>query len=147
MSTTADRAPPVLNPRPARALELLLAGRTIGEIAAEVKVNRGTVWRWLGDPTFAAALARERDARRTAVGEALDAAAGEAVAVLLAELRNADGRPADRLRAASAILDRAGWAARRGRDEAPGAEGIDERAAARVAARAFAALLAEIAAS
>lgn len=147
MSTTADNVPPVLKPRPARALELLLAGRTVSEIAAEVNVNRGTVWRWLGDPTFADALARERDARRTAVGEALDAAAGEAVAVLLAELRREGGRPADRVRAASVILDRAGWAARRGHEEAPGAEGIDDRAAARTAARAVAALLAEIAAS
>lgn len=145
MPPTADGAPPVLNPRQARALELLLAGGAVGEVAAELKVNRATVWRWLGDPTFAAALARERDARRTAVGEALGAAAGEAVAVLLAELRNAGGRPGDRVRAASAILDRAGWAARRGRDEAAGAEGVDERAAARTAARAFASLLAEIA--
>lgn len=145
MSTTADNVPPVLKPRPARALELLLAGRTVGEIAAELRVNRATVWRWLADPDFAASIARERDARRTAVGEALDAAAGEAVAVLLAELRNADGRPGDRVRAASAILDRAGWASRRGRDEAAGAEGVDERAAARVAARAFTALLAELA--
>lgn len=56
----------MLDTRRARAIDLLLAGRTIPDVATEFGVNRRTVWRWTTEPAFAAELARGRDARRCA---------------------------------------------------------------------------------
>jgi hypothetical protein len=48
--------PAALNERQLRAVDLLAAGRPVGEVAAELDVDRTTLWRWRQEPLFAAAL-------------------------------------------------------------------------------------------
>ena len=42
-----------MQPKQQRALELILAGHSVTDIASQVGVRRETVWRWRNDPSFA----------------------------------------------------------------------------------------------
>ena len=42
-----------MQPGQQRALELILAGHSVTDIASQVGVRRETVWRWRNDPSFA----------------------------------------------------------------------------------------------
>ena len=95
-------------PRMQRGLDLLLAGATVPDVAREVGVNRSTVWRWTQEPEFAAQLRADRASRRYAVQEAIHAVALEAVAYMATLVRDEAAPPAVRLKAACALLDRAG---------------------------------------
>jgi hypothetical protein len=84
------------------ALAALLQSATIAEAARKVHVSERTLRLWLKAPAF---LAAYRAARRQLVEHAqgeLQAAAGEAVAVLKRNLKA--GRSADQIRAASVLL-------------------------------------------
>jgi hypothetical protein len=84
------------------ALAALLSQPTIAKAAAEVGVAERTLRLWMKAPAF---LAAYRQARRQLVEHALgelQAAAGEAVAVLKRNLRAA--RSADQIRAALGLL-------------------------------------------
>jgi hypothetical protein len=50
--------PSSLTPRQLAAARLIAAGRTLPEVALELRLNRSTVWRWTRDPTFQAELRR-----------------------------------------------------------------------------------------
>ncbi len=101
-------APPVVPADRHKAAELLLAGYSIPEAAAQLGRRRETVWRWAQDPVFAGWLSEQRQARRLAVATALDDAALEAVRLLRSVL-NDPGQPGSvRVRAAAELLDRAG---------------------------------------
>ena len=52
-----------LEPKRRRALELLLSGAGVTEVAAALSVNRSTVWRWRSTPEFALALAQASSER------------------------------------------------------------------------------------
>ena len=97
-----------LQPQKQRALELLLVGYAVPDTARELGVNRSTVWRWTQEPEFAAELRSERASRRYAVQEAIHSVALEAVAYLAELVRDPEAPPAVRLKAACAVLDRAG---------------------------------------
>lgn len=118
-----------LDARQLRAVDLWLAGRTVPEVAAELGVNRSTAWRWAAHPAARRELARLRGARRGALGDGLDAAALDAVAVLAGLLRDGSATTADRLRAATAVLDRAGWASGRAEERPGGVEAWGDREA------------------
>jgi hypothetical protein len=47
-----------LTPRQLAAARLIAAGRTLPEVALELRLNRSTIWRWTRDPTFQAELRR-----------------------------------------------------------------------------------------
>jgi hypothetical protein len=87
-----------------QAIAALLAEPTLTRAAAAVGVSDRTLRTWLKDPSFAQEYrTHRRQALDLAAGQ-LQAAAGEAVMVLVECLRN----PGDRFRAAVAILDFAG---------------------------------------
>jgi hypothetical protein len=96
-----------LTPHMVRGLDLMVRGCSITQVALELGVNRTSVWRWTKEPIFAAALA---EAQREVLDEArtriklLATSAVEALAVTLAEADD----PSARIRAATALLDRAG---------------------------------------
>lgn len=97
------------HPRRAKALELMLAGRTDREIATELSVDPSTVWRWRTDPSFAAELDREQRERFSLVGERLSALVHRAVDTLGELLSDPSTPPMLRIRTAESILDRSGW--------------------------------------
>jgi hypothetical protein len=97
-----------LPPNRKRALELVLAGRTLPEVAAVLGVNRTTVWKWTQDPGFAVELHQARVSRAGALQEAVGAAALDAVRYLGVVVGDDTAPAGVRVRAACAVLDRAG---------------------------------------
>ncbi len=95
-----------------RAMELLLAGNTPPQVAGAIGVNRSTVWRWTQEPDFAAELRQRRAERKFAILEMLEEGALEAVGCLRAIQGDAAAPVGVRVRAACALLDRAGMDAR-----------------------------------
>jgi len=73
----ADPVDDGLSPQQRAAVALLIEGRTTRDVAARLGLHRNTIWRWRGQPAFAAELAR--------LGrEATDAAAARLRRFLLA---------------------------------------------------------------
>ena len=97
-----------MQPRQQRALDLVLAGHSSAEVAKQVGVRRETVWRWKQDPAFAVELHGLQAVRRVAVQDELEGAALEAVQVLRGLMADEGVNPGVRVRAATALLDRAG---------------------------------------
>ncbi len=109
MTAQSGAANLATHPRRARALELMLEGRSDREIAKELGCEPSTVWRWRVDPGFASELRTRQHDRLAAMGARLDALSASAIEVI-AGLMNDTEQPAMlRLRAAAEILDRAAW--------------------------------------
>lgn len=83
----------------------LLSERTTRAAAAEAGVSERVAWRWLGEPTFRAALAERQDAVLAAVTTGLADDAQEARAVLCDLMADPDTPAGVRARCAVAILD------------------------------------------
>lgn len=90
------------------ALNMLLEGRGVAEVAAKIGVHRGTLWEWSRGPAWIA----ERDRRRAEAREAAQASlwtlAGsgrDAVKVLLDVAVDERQPPAPRVQAAKAVID------------------------------------------
>ena len=62
-----------MQPKQQRALELILAGHSVTDIAAQVGVRRETVWRWRNDPSFASEVSVRQAQRRQRRINATDA--------------------------------------------------------------------------
>ena len=69
-------------PKQQRALELILAGHSVTDIAAQVGVRRETVWRWRNDPSFASEVSVRQAQRRQSIHDELDAGVIESVRML-----------------------------------------------------------------
>lgn len=96
-----------IDPRKARALELLLEGQPTGAVALACGANRATIWRWrTQDPAFQTALASRSSERLEDVRAELESAAVAASSYLRAV---AEGEPADqgRIAACRLVLERA----------------------------------------
>ena len=89
-----------------RALAMLLEGRTVPEVAAELGCGRVTVWSWTKDPAFAAELAGRRNASRDLAEMHMADAAIQAVETLRAvmAMETADSGCRWRIAAAEAVL-------------------------------------------
>ena len=61
-----------MQPKQQRALELILAGHSVTDIAAQVGVRRETVWRWRNDPSFASEVSVRQAQRRQAIHDTAD---------------------------------------------------------------------------
>jgi transposase-like protein len=97
-----------MQPKQQRALELILAGHSVTDIAAQVGVRRETVWRWRNDPSFASEVSVRQAQRRQAIHDELDAGVIESVRMLRGLVADTDAPPGARVRAATALMDRAG---------------------------------------
>ncbi len=97
-----------MQPGQQRALELILAGHSVTDIAAQVGVRRETVWRWRNDPSFASEVSVRQGQRRQAIHDELDAGVIESVRMLRGLVADTDAPPGARVRAATALMDRAG---------------------------------------
>ena len=97
-----------MQPKQQRALELILAGHSVTDIAAQVGVRRETVWRWRNDPSFASEVSIRQAQRRQSIHDELDAGVIESVRMLRGPMADTDAPPGARVRAATALMDRAG---------------------------------------
>ena len=97
-----------MQPKQQRALELILAGHSVTDIAAQVGVRRETVWRWRNDPSFASEVSVRQAQRRQSIHDELDAGVIESVRMLRGLVADTDAPPGARVRAATALMDRAG---------------------------------------
>ena len=97
-----------MQPKQQRALELILAGHSVTDIAAQVGVRRETVWRWRNDPSFASQVSVRQAQRRQSIHDELDAGVIESVRMLRGLVADTDAPPGARVRAATALMDRAG---------------------------------------
>jgi hypothetical protein len=88
-----------------QAIAALLSESTIAEAATRVNVSERTLRGWLKQPTFKLAFSKARTAVLNEAVTALLQAANKAVTTLVAELTAE--KSADRIKAATAILDRA----------------------------------------
>ena len=94
-----------MNRRKERALAALLAAPTVRQAAASCGMSERVLYNFLSDPCFKVAL---QDARREAFSGTiamLQASSSRAVKTLNEILDDPEGRPADRLAAARAIID------------------------------------------
>jgi hypothetical protein len=94
-----------LTTRQQRTIAALLAARNVREAAKQVKVSERTVYTWLAEPVFRAALYE-------AEGHLIDAATRRllqhqdvALTVILTIMADEEIAPSTRLRAAIAIID------------------------------------------
>ena len=90
-----------------RALEPILAGHSVTDIAAQVGRRRETVWRWRNDPSFASEVSVRQAQRRQSIHDELDAGVIESVRMLRGLVADTDAPPGARVRAATALMDRA----------------------------------------
>ena len=90
-----------LSPKKEKALELLLAGKTVTQAAKEIRVSRQTLSDWKNhDPIFIAELNRRRGELWDAARERLRGLLSQAVDVLEEDLTSAEDR---RLRQQAAV--------------------------------------------
>jgi hypothetical protein len=97
-----------MQPKQQRALELILAGHSVTDIASQVGVRRETIWRWRQDPSFAYEVSVRQGQRRQSIHDELDAGVIESVRMLRGPMADTDAPPGARVRAATALMDRAG---------------------------------------
>ena len=97
-----------MQPKQQRALELILAGHSVTDIAAQVGVRRETIWRWRQDPGFASEVSVHQAQRRQAIHDELDAGVIESVRMLRGLVADTEAPSGARVRAATALMDRAG---------------------------------------
>ena len=71
-------------------------------------VRRETVWRWRNDPPFASEVSVRQAQRRQSIHDELDAGVIESVRMLRGLVADTDAPPVARVRAATALMDRAG---------------------------------------
>lgn len=96
-------------PRRAKALELMLEGRSDREIGQELGVEASTIWRWRTSPDFAAELQSAQRERLLALNSRMAALVPRAIETI-ADIMDDPLQPGMlRLRAAESLLERASW--------------------------------------
>ena len=97
-----------MNPKQAKAVELILGGQSHAEAARELGCRRETVWKWTQTPEFATKLKSGRLMRRRRVGAILDSSVMDAVSLLRDLIVDDQAPAAARIKAAQMVLDRGG---------------------------------------
>ena len=95
-----------LEPKRRRALELVLSGSDLGEVAIAVGVNRATLWRWRQSPEWQQAIASQRSERIEDVVANLEAAALAHARYVRRVSEGAEVGEPNRLRAGESALAR-----------------------------------------
>ena len=88
-----------------RALDALLREPTVLAAADAAGVSKTTIFRWLSDPTFAAAYKQARGHLLTSTLTALQSASSTAVATLSEVMKDTTAQPSARVSAAKAVLE------------------------------------------
>ena len=96
-----------LSPAKQAAALALLAGRTPAEAGRQAGASRRTVYRWMQEPAFRAALAEAQAELREAVSARLMAVADDAALCIERRIKEGDGRLALQLLRSLGLLD--GW--------------------------------------
>lgn len=91
-------------PRQTRAIEALVAGKSITEAAEYAGVSRRTVHRWQQDPTFQRSLRAAQDAALSALVRQMTDLSESARETLEAVMADPDAPPSVRVRAALGAL-------------------------------------------
>ena len=94
-----------LSTNQARAIQALLACATIEKAAEQAGLSGRTVYRYLNDPTFKAALRARQDQAIAAAVAALAGLAGDAIETLRGVLGDAEASRGVQTRAALGVLD------------------------------------------
>ncbi|MBK8169665.1 MAG: hypothetical protein IPK60_04900 [Sandaracinaceae bacterium] len=99
---------PPPTPKKVSAAELLGSGHSLRHVAQVLGVHRATLHRWKSEPEFRQLIDGTRKTVLELASEGLVNAVPKAVDALLDIVNNAEAPAAARVRAAEAILDRAG---------------------------------------
>lgn len=94
-----------LSERQVRAIAAIMAGETIARAAKKASAGKRTIYTWMKDPAFAAALREARSKAMTEAISALAGLAGAAVSVLREALKAKDTEADLRVRTAKIALD------------------------------------------
>ena len=97
-----------LSGRQQLVLEALIAGASLVEAAKAAGTRPDTVSKMLARPHFAKQLEDARRERRERVARKIEGAIPDAIDTLVDIMRNTGARDMDRIRAATALLDRGG---------------------------------------
>lgn len=95
-----------LTARQTRAIELLLTGKPIKEVADSLNVSRGTVYRWLEQPKFNAVVNHEKSLIVERLSLALANLGQKAVDTLKEALDDPSAGTSVRVRAADIVISR-----------------------------------------
>jgi transposase-like protein len=104
----ASRDGAALHERHRLCAELLAAGQTTQEIAAQLGCDEATVWRWRQRPDFCALVDASRARFVQTLRDELRRGSRQAIAALVEIASDPDAAPAARVSASTAILDRVG---------------------------------------
>lgn len=88
-----------------RALELMLVGLPIADIAEELQVHRSTLWEWTQDPDFAAELRERQEQVFSEVHQVLVAAAVDVAIAMRGIALDQDARDRDRVAAGTLFFN------------------------------------------
>jgi hypothetical protein len=95
-----------LSPKQRKAVEALLATGEVTAAAREAKINRVTLYRWLKDPTFLAAVREAESAALDELSRLLVRLGRTAVATIAKAMSDPATPPATKVRAADVALNR-----------------------------------------
>lgn len=95
-----------LTARQTRAIELLLIGTPIKEVANLVNVSRGTIYRWLDQPRFQSTINKEKTQVVERLSLALASLGQKAVKTLEEALDDPSAGTSVRVRAADVVINR-----------------------------------------
>lgn len=95
-----------LTARQTKAIELLLIGTSIKEVANTVNVSRGTVYRWLDQPNFQSTINKEKNQVVERLSLALASLGQKAVKTLEEALDDSTAGTSVRVRAADVVINR-----------------------------------------
>jgi len=97
-----------LSPKQARGALMLADGRRRLDIAKALEIDRWTLWSWEKIPAFADRVSELRAEAERDLQESLRGARQLAIDTLLNEMTDSDNSGSERIKAAEAILGRAG---------------------------------------
>jgi hypothetical protein len=108
MSTVTAQRSATLTPQHRRAIELLVTGRDVTDVARALDVHRVTVWRWTQLPAFRRELTAAEDDARRAMTRTLESAARASVLYLASVLADDKAPTGSKVQSAAVLLSK--WA-------------------------------------